>query len=147
MKVLLIEDVKGKGKKGDVVNAPDGYARNFLFPKGLAREATAQVLNDVKNKKEAEEFKKSEEKKLAVEHKAKLDTTVLHFVSTGGADGRLYSAVTGKDVADKLAETAGIDVDKKKIVMTENIKTVGEYYVTVKLYPEISAKVKIIVEA
>ena len=86
MKVLLLADVKGKGKKGDIVNAPDGYARNYLFPNGLAAEATAQVLKDVKNKKEAEEFRKSEEKKAALANKEKLDNASVVFKTTGGVD-------------------------------------------------------------
>ncbi len=147
MKVLLLADVKGKGKKGDIINAPDGYVRNYLFPNGLAAEATAQVLNDVKNKREAEEYKKAEEKKAALAGKEKLDNAVIHFKTTGGADGRLYSAVTAKDIAEKIKETVGVEVDKKKIVMTDNIKNAGEYSASIKLYPEISAKVKIIVEA
>ena len=141
MKVLLLADVKGKGKKGDIVNAPDGYARNYLFPNGLAAEATAQVLNDVKNKKE------SEEKKAALANKEKLDNASVVFKTTGGVDGRLYSAVTAKDIAEKISTVLGVEVDKKKIVIADNIKTVGEYNATVKLYPEISAKVRIIVEA
>lgn len=147
MKVLLLADVKGKGKKGDIINAPDGYVRNFLFPQGLAAEATAQVLNDVKNKKEAEEYKRSEEKKAAMDNKAKLDDAVISFKTSGGVDGRLYSAVTAKDIAEKIKEVTGIEVDKKKIVIADNIKTVGVYHAVIKLYPEISAKVKISVEA
>ena len=147
MKVLLLADVKGKGKKGDIINAPDGYVRNFLFPQGLAAEATAQVLNDVKNKKEAEEYKRSEEKKAAMANKAKLDDAVISFKTSGGVDGRLYSAVTAKDIAEKIKEVTGIEVDKKKIVIADNIKTVGVYHAVIKLYSEISAKVKISVEA
>lgn len=147
MKVLLLADVKGKGKKGDIINAPDGYVRNYLFPNGLAAEATAQVLNDVKNKKEAEEYKRSEEKKAALANKTKLDDATIVFKTSGGADGRLYSAVTAKDIAEKIKEVTGIEIDKKKIVIADNIKTAGVYSATVKLYPEISAKVKISVEA
>ncbi len=147
MKVLLLADVKGKGKKGDVINAPDGYVRNYLIPNGLAAEATSQVLNDVKNKKASEEFKKAEEKKAALANKEKLDGAVIVFKTAGGADGRLYSAVTARDIAEKIKETVGIEVDKKKVSIADNIKTAGEYTATVKLYPEISAKIKITVEA
>ncbi len=147
MKVLLLADVKGKGKKGDVINAPDGYVRNYLIPSGLAAEATSQVLNDVKNKKASEEFKKAEEKKAALANKEKLDGAVIVFKTTGGADGRLYSAVTARDIAEKIKETVGIEVDKKKVSIADNIKIAGEYTATVKLYPEISAKIKIVVEA
>lgn len=146
MKVLLLADVKGQGKKGEVINASDGYARNFLLPKGLAKEASASVLNEVKNKNDALAFKKSEDKKRALEEKDVLDKAVLVFKSTGGADGRLYSAVTAKDISEKIKESCGVEIDKKKIVLSDNIKTVGEYVFTVKLYPEISATVKLIVE-
>ncbi len=105
------------------------------------------MLNDVKNKKEAEEFRKSEEKKAALANKEKLDNASVVFKTTGGVDGRLYSAVTAKDIAEKISTVLGVEVDKKKIVIADNIKTVGEYNATVKLYPEISAKVRIIVEA
>jgi large subunit ribosomal protein L9 len=147
MKVLLLADVKGQGQKGQLIEASEGYARNFLIPRGLGKEANAQIINDMKNKKESEEFHKSEEKKAAVANKDVLDKAVLVFKTTGGADGRLYSAVTGKDIADKIEETCGIAVDKKKIVLAENIKTAGEYTAVVKLYPEISSKIRIIVEA
>ncbi len=147
MKVLLLKDVKSKGKKGDIINAPDGYARNYLIPNGLAAEATAQILNDVKNKKESEEYKKNEEKKAALANKEKLDGATVVFKTTGGADGRLYSAVTVKDIAEKIKSDLGIEVDKKKVSIADNIKTAGTYSATVKLYPEISAKINISVEA
>lgn len=143
MKVVLLADVKGQGKKGELVNVSDGYARNFLFPKKLAMEANAQILNEIKNKAEAESFKKAEDKKAALQLSEKLKDIVLKYKSTGGADGKLYGAVTAKDIADKLASDFGITVDKRKIVMTETIKTVGEYVLDVKLYPEIVAKLRV----
>ncbi|MEG2118105.1 MAG: 50S ribosomal protein L9 [Clostridia bacterium] len=147
MKVVLLQDVKGQGKKGELINASDGYARNFLLPRGLAKETNAQILNEIKSKKESEDYKKSEEKKQAQKFKELLDNTVIVYKSTGGADGRLYSAVTSKDISEKLLESNGIEIDKKKIVLAENIKNVGEYFVTIKLYPEILAKIKLVVEA
>ncbi len=146
MKVVLLADVKGQGKKGDLVNVSDGYARNFLFPKKLAMEANAQILNDLKNKKEAEDFKRAEDKKAALLLVEQFKTITLVYKATGGADGKLYGAVTTKDIAEKLSKEKGITIDKKKFVMPETIKTVGEYIIDVKLYPEISAKLKVIVE-
>lgn len=147
MKVVLLADVKGQGKKGELINVSDGYARNFLFPKKLAKEANAQILNDIKNKNEAENFKKAEDKKAALQLAEKLKDIVVKFKSTGGADGKLYGAVTAKDISDKLSADFGISIDKRKIVVTENIKTVGTYMLDVKLYPEISAKLNVVVEA
>lgn len=147
MKVVLLADVKGQGKKGELVNVSDGYARNFLFPKKLAKEANAQILNDIKNKNEAENYKKAEDKKAAIRLAEQLKTVVVKFKSTGGADGKLYGAVTAKDISDKLNSDFGISIDKRKIVISENIKTVGTYVLDVKLYPEISAKLNVVVEA
>lgn len=147
MKVLLLEDVKGQGKKGQIVNVSDGYARNFLFPKKLATEASAKIINDIKNQNDAKEFKRQEEKKAAIATADKLKDVVLVFKTTGGADGKLYGAVTAKDIADKLEEQCGIVVDKRKVVVAENIKTVGEYTIDVKLFPEVSAKLKVKVES
>ncbi len=147
MKVVLLADVKGQGKKGELVNVSDGYARNFLFPKKLAMEANAKILNEIKTKNEAESFKKAEDKKAALALSEKLKDIVVKFKSTGGADGKLYGAVTAKDISDKLAADFGINIDKRKIVISDNIKTVGEYVLDVKLYPEISAKLKVVVEA
>lgn len=147
MKVLLLEDVKGQGKKGEIVNVSDGYARNFLFPKKLATEASAKIINDIKNQNEAKEYKRQEEKKAAIAIADKLKDAVLVFKTTGGADGKLYGAVTAKDIADKLEEQCGISVDKRKIVISETIKTTGEYSLDVKLFPEVSAKLKVRVEA
>lgn len=146
MKVILLEDVKAQGKKGDVINVSDGYAKNFLFPKKLAKEASTSALNDIKLRNEAIDFKKSEEKKQALQSKARLENAVLTYKTTGGSDGRLYSAVTAKDVAEKINKEFGIEIDKKKVSVDDVIKTVGEYSVTVKLYPEISVKIKLIVE-
>ena len=146
MKVVLLADVKGQGKKGQLINVSDGYARNFLFPRNLAKEANSQILNDLKTKKEAEDFKRSEDKKAALALAEQLNNTVLKYKATGGADGRLYGAVTSKDISDKLKFEKDISVDKKKIFMPETIKTVGEYVLEIKLYPEISAKLKVVVE-
>lgn len=147
MKVLLLADVKAQGKKGEIINVSDGYAKNFLFPKNLAKEATAQVINEVKAKNDSAAYKKETERKQALELAEKINGSVITFKTTGGADGRLYGAVTNKDIADKIASQLGITVDKKKIVLADNIKRTGEYAVKLKLYPEVSAELKIIVEA
>ena len=147
MKVLLHEDVKGQGKKGQIVNVSDGYARNFLLPRKLATEATAKILSDVKTKNEAEIFRKGEEKKAAKLTAERLEDIVIKFKSTGGTDGRLYGAVTAKDIAEKLEAEFSVAVDKRKIVISEAIKSVGEYVLDIKLYPEVTAKLKVLVEA
>ena len=145
MKVILLQDVKAQGKKGEVINVSDGYARNFLFPKNLAKVADAQVLTELKNKEEANAFREAEDRKDALALKGKLDTVTLVFQSTGGADGRLYGAITTKDISAKLETEQKIRIDKKKIEI-DNIKVVGEYAATIKLYREISATVKILVK-
>lgn len=145
MKVILNEDVKGKGKKGDIVSVSDGYARNFLFPKKLAREANAENLNAVKISKEAAKHKKAVEKQNAAEvaeHIKELTVTVV--AKTGGA-GRLFGAITAKEVAAALKEEHGIDIDKRKFVM-DHIKEVGEYTVQVKVYAEMSSDLRVIVK-
>ncbi len=147
MKVILLQDVKSQGKKGDLINVSDGYAKNYLFPRHLAKEADAQVYTELKNKADAIAFRDAEERKNALELKKKLDETTLVFHTTGGADGRLYGAVTSKDISDKLAKEHGIEVDKKKITISSTIKTVGSFQVDIKLYHEISSILKVVVEA
>lgn len=146
MKVILLQDVKAQGKKGDIVNVSDGYAKNFLFPRNLAKEASASALNEVKLRKEAENYRHDQEKQAAIENKAILDKATLVYKTTGGVDGRLYSAVTSKDISEMIKKELGIDIEKKKISVDEVIKTVGEYKVTVKLFPEINSVIKVIVE-
>lgn len=143
MKVVLLEDVKGQGKRGELVNVSDGYARNFLFPKKLAKPADNQIINEIKAKKDSEDFKKQEEKKQALALAETLKDKVLVYKTTGGSDGRLYGAVTAKDISEKLESDLGLAIDKRKIVVNETIKTVGEYNIEIKLYPEISATIKL----
>jgi large subunit ribosomal protein L9 len=147
MKVLLLEDVKAQGKKGEIINVSDGYAKNFLFPKKLAKEATAQVISETNAKNASVAYKKETEKKQAMELAEKINGSVIKFKTTGGADGRLYGAVTTKDISDEISKQLGITIDKKKIALSDNIKRTGEYAVKLKLYPEVSAELKIIVEA
>lgn len=146
MKVILLQDVKAQGKKGQVINVSDGYAQNFLFPRKLARVADAQVLTELKNREEANAFREAEDRKAALALKEKMDRIELVFLTTGGADGRLYGAVTSKDISEKLEAEHKISIDKKKIDVG-NIKVAGEYTVSIKIYREISASVKVIVKA
>lgn len=146
MKVILLQDVKAQGKKGQVINVSDGYAQNFLFPRKLARVADAQVLTELKNREEANAFREAEDRKAALALKEKMDQIELVFLTTGGADGRLYGAVTSKDISEKLEAEHKISIDKKKIDVG-NIKVAGEYTVSIKIYREISASVKVIVKA
>lgn len=145
MKVILIEDVKGKGKAGDIVNVNDGYARNFLFPKKLAKEANAENLNTATQKKEAFIHKKNVEKQQAVDLAQKMKGMTVHVKAKTGGGERLFGAVTAKEVAAALKEEHGIEIDKKKIVM-DNIKELGEYTVSVKVYADVATSIKIVVE-
>lgn len=145
MKVILIKDVKSLGKKGDVVNASDGYVRNFLFPRGYAIEANQKNLHVLNNQKEAERKQKLEETEDAQKLAQGLKGKEVKLQVKSGENGKLFGAITGKDIADKLNEEFGIEIDKKKIVM-DNIKKVGSYNVEVKLYPEISAKINVVIE-
>lgn len=140
MKVILKADVKALGKKGDLVNTSDGYARNFLFPKGLAVEANAQAMNEFNNKEKAKKFHKAEEIKAANAVKDKLDGMTFKLKAKAGANGKLFGSVTAKDVAAEIKKTANEDVDKRKIVM-EDIKAFGTVQAEVKIYQGITAKV------
>lgn len=147
MKVVLLQDVKGQGKKDDLINVSDGYARNFLFPKKLAVEADAKVLNDIKNKEAAKQRRIELEKQAARDTAEKLSGTLVKIKVKEGADGKFYGSVTTKDIAEALKEQCGIEVDKRKVVLGENIKGYGTYMVDVKLYPEISGKLNVLVYA
>ena len=146
MKVLLLADVKGQGKKDQIVDVSDGYARNFLFPKKLAVQADAGTMADVKNKEASKQFKLKEEKAAAEVVASKLNEITLKIKTTAGADGRLYGSVTTKDIAEKLKADFKIDIDKRKFSLQEPIKSYGTYHVDVKVYPEVSAKLKVTVQ-
>ena len=140
MKVILKQDVKSLGKKGDLVNASDGYARNFLFPKGLAIEANASAMNDINNKESAKKFHKAEEIKAAQQTADKLSGKTFKLTAKAGANGKLFGSVTSKDVAKEIKSELNIDVDKRKIVM-EDVKAFGTVEAEIKVYQGISAKV------
>ena len=145
MKVLLLADVKGQGKKDQIVEVSDGYARNFLFPKKLAVAADNKVMSEAKSKEESKQFRLKEEKAAAKELAEKLGQLTVKITASSGADGRLYGSITSKDIAEALKAQHKIDIDKRKLVLSENIKAYGTYNVDVKVYPEISAKLKVTV--
>ena len=145
MKVVLLCDVKGQGKKDQIVDVSDGYARNFLFPQKKAIPADAKATNELKNKEEAKQFKINEERKAAQALADKLKDVQVKIKMEHGQDGRLYGSVTVKDIAEKLKEQTGVEVDKRKISTKENIKAYGNYAVEVKLLSDISAKFTVLV--
>ena len=140
MKVILQQDVKSLGKKGDLVNASDGYARNFLFPKGLAIEANSSAMNDFNNKEASKKFHTAEEIKAAKADADKLDGKTFKLKAKAGANGKLFGSVTSKDVSKQIKEELGIDVDKRKIVMPD-VKAFGTVQAEIKVYQGISAKI------
>lgn len=147
MKVILKADVKSLGKKGDLVNTSDGYARNFLFPKGLAIEANAQAMNEFNNKETAKKFHKAEETKAANELKDRIEGKTFKVAAKAGANGKLFGSVTAKDVSAAIKEEMGENIDKRKISM-QDIKAFGTTQIEVKVYQGITAKVFVqVVEA
>lgn len=140
MKVILKQDVKSLGKKGELVNASDGYARNFLLPKGLAIEANASAMNDFNNKESAKKFHKAEEIKAAQQLADKLEGKTFCLKAKAGANGKLFGSVTSKDVAAEIKKTLSVDIDKRKINM-EDVKAFGTVQAEIKVYQGISAKV------
>ena len=142
MKVILLQDVKKMAKKGDVIEASDGYARNYLFPRKLAEEATANALHVVNAKKENERKKKLAELEAAQKLAAELKGKEVTINAKAGDKGRLFGAITNKDVAEAINSEFNLSIDKKKVVVN-TIKVAGTYEVEVKLYPEVSTKMKV----
>ena len=140
MKVILLCDVKGQGKRDQIVEVSDGYARNFLFPQKKAIPADAKATNELKNKEESKQFRISEERKAASALAAKINGVELDIQIGHGQDGRLYGSVTAKDIATALTAKVGADIDKRKINLKDNIKAYGNYDVEVKLYSDVIAK-------
>ncbi len=146
MKVILTTDVKGQGKKDQIVEVSDGYAKNFLFPRKLAVEVSAQNMNDVKNREIAQQKKIAKEKEEARRIAALLETATVKIRETAGTDGKLYGSITSKDVSEALQNQLGVSVDKRKIEITDPIKSYGAYTLTVKLYgSEIVGKIHLVV--
>ena len=140
MKVILLSDVKGSGKKDDIINVSDGYARNFLFPRKLAVEATASASKEIERKRAVENQKELERRQTAEKKAASLRGKVITVIAKCGEKGRLYGSVTAQEIADALNKQHGVEIDKRKIELADPIRTVGETDVVIKLYPEISAK-------
>jgi len=143
MKVILLQDIKGTGKKGDVINASDGHARNYLIPRGLAKEATDGSVKELEHqnasKLKREEDALAQAKKLA-EDISKLEIT---FKTKAGEGGRLFGSITNKDVSDLIKTKHNLDIDKKKIVLDQAIRTLGTTNVTIKVYPKVTAQIKV----
>ena len=140
MKVILLCDVKGQGKKDQIVEVSDGYARNFLFPQKKAVPADAKATNELKNKEEAKQFKINEDRKAAQALADKINNVEISITMGHGHDGRLYGSVTAKDIAEELKKIINHDVDKRKILLKDTIKAYGKYSVELKVHPEVIAK-------
>ena len=143
MIVILLKDVKGAGKAGEVVKVSDGYARNMLIPKGFAKEATKGNVRNLEKQKAIMAEKQAEAKAAAEELAEKIKTLTVNIVSKGGEGGRLFGSITSKDISEALEEQHGIKIDKKKIVLDSPIKQTGETEVTVKVYPEVQSQLKV----
>ncbi len=146
MKVVLLQDVKGQGKKGEVVDVNEGYARNFLIKKGMAEVATATKINDINQKKAAADFHHSEEVKATRELAKEINGKNFTVKIKAGQGGKVFGSITGANIAEAL-QAAGYKVDKKKVALSSPIKTLGEYEVDLKLMESISAKIRVTVEA
>lgn len=145
MKVIYTQDIRGKAKKGQMAEVSDGYARNYLFPRNLAVAATADSINAMKITDEAQKRRKELEKQEALNLKKTIEEKTVKMFAKAGTGGRLFGSVTSKEIAEALKEQFGIEVSKNKIVMDEAIKNFGTFNVKVKLYPEISASLKVMV--
>lgn len=143
MKVILTQDIKGQGKKGQLVEVSDGYARNFLMPRGLAQEATKENLNVLHGKQEAEAYKKQMALDDAKELAKKLGELTVEIKAKSGENGKLFGSVTSKEIVEELLGAHHIKIDKKKLVLPDGIKTLGTTEVEIKLHPGVSAKLKV----
>ena len=146
MKVILLQDVKGKGKKGQMIEVSDGYARNFMLPKKMAMEATADAINTMRMNDKAAAEKAAKEKAAALEVSKQLRAMTLTVTAKGGGAGRLFGSVTNQEIADALKAKTGINLDKRKIVIADPIKNVGTYPVPCQLGYEISAPLTVKIE-
>lgn len=143
MKVIFLKDVKGTAKKGELKEVSDGYARNFLIPKGVAKEATSGSINDLKQQKAAEDFKKQKEEEQAVELGNKLKTLSITIFSKAGDGGKLFGSITSKDIADRLKKEHSIEVDKRKILLEDHIKSLGSHIVPIKLHTNVTSEIRV----
>ncbi|MDO0824029.1 50S ribosomal protein L9 [Desulfosporosinus nitroreducens] len=147
MKIILQADVKGTGKKGQILEVADGYARNFLFPKKLAIEATTGNIQDISHKKALEDRRKLKEKEDAIQLGNKLNALQIEVKTKTGEGGRLFGSVTSKEIADALKKQHSVEIDKRKLDIKEPIKALGSYEVHVKIHPEVIAKLQVHVSA
>lgn len=147
MKVILLKDVKGMGKAGDVVNASDGHARNYLFPRGLAKEATEGGMKVLEKQKAAEERKKQEELAEAKALADKISQLTVNLKGKAGDGGRLFGSITSKDIAEALEKQHKIKIDKRKMHLDNPIRELGAVFVEIKVYPEVTARLKVEVVA
>ena len=143
MKVILTQDVKGQGKKGDLINVSDGYARNFLFPKGLAKEASKQAMNELEGKRGAEQYHNNVEEEKSRNIAERMKEITVKLEAKAGAGGKLFGSITSKDVAEALKAQFKIDIDKRKIELKDGIKTCGTTEVPVRLYAGITGTFKV----
>ena len=143
MKVILLDNIKGVGKKDEVINASDGYARNYLLPKKLAVEANAENMNKLNNKKESANYKKDMEKQNAEELAKKIKGIMLKIKVKAGENGKIFGGVTSKEISENLKIQYNLNIDKKKIELKETIKTLGSFNVTIKLFEGITANLKV----
>ncbi|NLC63318.1 MAG: 50S ribosomal protein L9 [Thermoanaerobacterales bacterium] len=143
MKVILLKDLTNLGKRGDIVNVAEGYARNYLFPKKLAEQATEGGIKQVEQQKQAEEKKKKKERELALNMAEKLSKAQIVLNVRAGEQGKLFGSITSKDISQALKKQYKINVDKRKIELAEPIKSIGEYDVMIKLAPEIDTKLRL----
>jgi large subunit ribosomal protein L9 len=147
MKVILLQNVKGLGKQGDIVNAKDGYATNYLFPKKLAVKANEENMNILAEQLKQKEEQKQQEKQAAIEIYNKINNQSFELKVKAGSGKRLFGSVTSKEIAEEISRICNTEIDKRKIELSENIKEQGEKEVRIKLHPELIATVKIIISA
>ncbi len=143
MKVILTQDIKGVGKKDEIINANDGYARNFLLPRKLAVEANAQNMSELQGRKDSANFKKDQEKQNALSIQEKLTKVRLKVKVKAGENGKIFGSITSKEIATELKNGHGIEIDKKKILLKDSIKETGVFNIEIKLYEGIIGKLKI----
>ena len=146
MKVILQQDVKGQGKKGQLVEVSEGYGRNFLLPRKLAVPATADNVNQMKQAEESKKHRQAVERAEAEENAKKFESIMVHLTAKGGTSGRIFGSVTSKEIASQLKKEHGIDIQKQKLVLKESIKNFGRYNIKVKLYPGVVGNLTVVVD-
>lgn len=143
MKVILLKDIKGTGKKGDVKEVSDGYARNFLFPKKLAVQAGNTELKELKEKQTSQQIKEQKEYEAAVELGKKMEEMNITMYSKAGDGGRLFGSITSKDIAEQLKKQHSIEVDKRKVMLDEPIRALGSRFVEIKIHQKVTTKIRV----